>query len=506
MSEDTPVAIQDQLKLLSLGSGAILEDRVLILNEIGRGGMGVVYRCLDEDDTMCALKFVAGRKPEDSGQFRRRYIEEVKAMQFVRDMDNSCFPQIRHHDCIVRNGIQFPYYLMDFIDGVPLFSDIVQTGSLPVDDVIDIGVQILEGLTVLHQNTYHRDINPANVMRRWNGDVALIDLGLVRRICRTNQHLTRDMGTGPIGTPAFLPPEMACGEEIGAFTDTYLVGLTMYSLLTGDLEPIKGRTFIRKWVNAQQQRVTPPSSRIKRQRIEQFRQVEALDPFFLKATDLDPKKRFQTAQEALDALRPFQTQRRVPYIQPDLTDIVSDASWTLIPDETYASTVTNRYGGLITLAPDFEDKCKYHIGSLNARLSDHRYKPLKENEYVIGRGGQSDIIISSDEVSLEHVRIHKDDNQWYITPISDRITLLCGAPYVTGTSKWTALKPGETVSFTPGHWVQLGGVQRKIITPNQMRDCISDSREIDDAYSDIETKAMTYEDYQKKNKKPKDLF
>ncbi|MCM2369960.1 serine/threonine-protein kinase [Aporhodopirellula aestuarii] len=198
-----------------------------LLEEIGRGGMGVVYRAQQISlGRIVAIKLLPFASVLDARQIARFNNEAQAAAQL-------------HHPNIVPvytvgsvRGVH--YYAMQFIDGQS-FDEVIanqnERGSLPeINDVVAVGIQIADALHVAHQfGVIHRDIKPSNVMLDRDGKVWVTDFGLAR--CQSDATLTK---TGDIvGTMRYMSPEQARGESaiVDGRTDVYSLGATLYEML-----------------------------------------------------------------------------------------------------------------------------------------------------------------------------------------------------------------------------------------------------------------------------------
>jgi serine/threonine-protein kinase len=199
-----------------------------ILEPLGRGGMGVVYRAKDLTlGRTVALKFLPADLGE-SDEARQRFLREAQA---ASALDN---PRICTIYEIGATEDGRPFISMAHCDGETL-KDRLQRGRLPVDEARSIAVQIAEGLAAAHAvGIVHRDIKPANVMLT-SGGVRILDFGLAKLSDST--HLTRTGAT--MGTPAYMSPEQATGGEVDGRTDIWSLGAILYEMVTG-VRPFNG--------------------------------------------------------------------------------------------------------------------------------------------------------------------------------------------------------------------------------------------------------------------------
>ena len=209
--------------------------RYELLGELGRGGMGVVYRALDPGlGREVALKVLPlGEADEDDLERFRREGAAGAAVQHPNVLPV--------HELAEAEG--YALLAMDLAGGGSLRDLLRREGRLPGQQVADYGVQIAEGLAALHaQGILHRDLKPENVLFAEDGRPLLADFGLAKLLDRE----TRLTQTGvAMGSPHAMAPEQARGEvsRICPATDVYGVGVILYEALTGEL-PIRGRSVL----------------------------------------------------------------------------------------------------------------------------------------------------------------------------------------------------------------------------------------------------------------------
>jgi Tol biopolymer transport system component len=200
-----------------------------ILEHLGGGGMGVVYKAQDTKlDRFVALKFLPTGYGTDKDE-KQRFIHEAKAASAL-DHPNIC---TIHEINETVDGQMF--IAMACYDGETLKKKI-ERGNMKVDAAIDIAIQVAEGLTQAHQeDIIHRDIKPANVMVTDKGVVKIVDFGLAKLAGQTK--LTK--ATTTLGTAAYMSPEQTRGDEVDRRADIWSFGVVLYEMLTGEL-PFKG--------------------------------------------------------------------------------------------------------------------------------------------------------------------------------------------------------------------------------------------------------------------------
>lgn len=201
--------------------GEVLLERYRIVSLLGKGGMGEVYRA---DDLVLkepvALKMLPPHLAEHGGVLEALR-NEVKKARLVSHR-HVC----RVHDIGEVGGR--PLLSMEFIEGEDLASLLRRIGHLPQPKAVQLAIQLAEGLEAAHdQDVLHLDLKPANLMINRKGDIKVSDFGLARLS-------SAEKDDGRIaGTPAYMAPEQAMGDELSNRSDIYSFGLILYEMLTG---------------------------------------------------------------------------------------------------------------------------------------------------------------------------------------------------------------------------------------------------------------------------------
>ncbi len=205
--------------------GRVLIGRYEILARLGQGGMGTVYKALDHElDRVIALKTIRPDLASNAAALRRLKQETLLARQIAhRNV-------IRVFDLGVADGLRF--ITMEFVEGHDLKALLDHGKKLPVEEAIEILTQICQGLSAAHsEDVVHRDLKPQNVLLSADNRVRIVDFGLARSF--ENTGITH---SGVIlGTPAYMSPEQALGQQGDARADIFSLGVIAFELLTGEL-------------------------------------------------------------------------------------------------------------------------------------------------------------------------------------------------------------------------------------------------------------------------------
>ena len=193
-----------------------------ILEKLGEGGMGIVYRAHDTKlDRTVALKFLP---PAGGEKEKARLIREARAVAQL-DHPNICTVYE------IGDSEGMPYIAMAYIEGETL-KDRVENGPLAMNEIIDYTRQIARGLQSAHRkHITHRDIKSANIMITPDGQIKIMDFGLAKLAGRTQ--LTQEGSTA--GTVMYMSPEQARGEDVDHRTDIWSFGVVLYEMITGRL-------------------------------------------------------------------------------------------------------------------------------------------------------------------------------------------------------------------------------------------------------------------------------
>jgi serine/threonine protein kinase/TolB-like protein/Tfp pilus assembly protein PilF len=255
-----------------------------ILDKLGEGGMGVVYKAEDTKlHRQVALKFLPASLTSD-GEAKERFIQEARAASAL-DHPNVC---TIHEINETEDGQMF--IAMACYEGMTL-SDKIAKEQIPIDEIIDIAIQITSGLVKAHQQSIiHRDIKPANIVVTEDGLVKILDFGIAKLI--KGSRLTGEVLN--IGTVAHISPEQIKGDKVDHRTDIWSLGVVMYEMIARQL-PFKGeydQAIIYSIINE----VPEPLTKIRHD------VSTTLDSVVMKALSKNPDERYQSADELLKEL------------------------------------------------------------------------------------------------------------------------------------------------------------------------------------------------------------
>jgi serine/threonine protein kinase/Tfp pilus assembly protein PilF len=199
-----------------------------ILEKLGEGGMGVVYKAQDlKLDRLVALKFLPPHLLS-SEEEKSRFVHEAKASAALSHNNICTVHEIDEHA-----GQTF--IVMEYIEGQSL-KDKITERPLKLEEALDIAIQVATGLQKAHEKQIiHRDVKPANILLSDDGVAKIVDFGLAKLSGQTK--LTKDGST--LGTVAYMSPEQTRGEEVDSRTDIWSLGVVLFEMLTGKL-PFKG--------------------------------------------------------------------------------------------------------------------------------------------------------------------------------------------------------------------------------------------------------------------------
>ncbi|HEV8580404.1 MAG TPA: tetratricopeptide repeat protein [Thermoanaerobaculia bacterium] len=327
-----------------LAAGSRLAGRYRILELVGIGGMGMVYKAEDEQLGLpVAIKVLRPDLAQDGRRLERFKQELVLARQVSHPN------VVRIHD--LGNDGELVFLSMDYVPGQPLNELIAAEGRLPAERAVGIARQIAAGLAVAHDaGVVHRDLKPGNILVDESGRAAITDFGVARSLA----------GPGPtlpgavVGTLDYLSPEQARGGEVDGRADLYALGILLHEMLTGEL-PFAGGSA----AEVLAQRLTGATRDLRAAGVEVPPRLAAIVRRLLQR---EPARRYQSAREVLDDLARLGGARRFGWRRAALVAAgllaVLAAGWTLrerlrlAPSAKPAATVPRHAVALLPLADE----------------------------------------------------------------------------------------------------------------------------------------------------------
>jgi len=347
-----------------------------ILEKLGSGGMGVVYKAEDTRlKRLVALKFL----PEElvkSPQGLERFQREARAASALNH------PHIcTIHDIDEAEGR--PFIAMELLEGAPLRSRI-QGHSLPIRDILDLGVQLADALDAAHaKGILHRDIKPENIFITPRGAAKLLDFGIAKLVAEQTDETIPTVTlprwvTAPgvaVGTVAYMSPEQVRGEPIDARTDLFSFGVVLYEMATG-MKPFGGATSGAVCTEIQTKAPTAPV------RLNPDVPAE-LERIINKALEKEASLRYQSAKDILVDLE--RLRRSLASGIPALGRPAEQASIAVLPFENLSPDPDNAFFADGLTEELIADLSKVQSLRVISRTSAMMYKGAKKSAPVIAQ-------------------------------------------------------------------------------------------------------------------------
>ncbi len=264
--------------------GKMLADRYEILQLLGQGGMGAVYKARDTElERLVALKLI---RPElaSNPEILRRFKQELILAREVTHRN-----VIRIFDLGQAHGIKF--ITMEFVEGRDLRTVIRERGKIPPDETVTIIAQVCRALEAAHAaGVVHRDLKPQNIMLDAKDRVFVMDFGIAHSLETPGMTQTGAL----MGTPEYMSPEQAKGMKVDARSDLFALGIIFYEMLTG-VSPYKADTALATLLKRTTERPQPPA--------ELDPTIpKAISDVVMKCLEIDRDYRYSTAREILEDL------------------------------------------------------------------------------------------------------------------------------------------------------------------------------------------------------------
>jgi len=268
----------------TLAQGTVFAGRYQVIEELGRGGMGRVFRVFDKTlQEEVALKFI---RPEIAAQKRtlERFSHELKTARKIVHKNIGRVFEIEERD-----GNYF--ISMEYVRGEDLKSLLLRAGPLSLGKSLRIAAQICSGLSEAHAlGIVHRDLKSRNIMIDENGNARIMDFGIALTPEMSNGAAT----AGIVGSPESMSPEQAAGRPVDPRSDIYSLGVVLYQMVTGEL-PFKGDAS--SAILLKHKTMPAPDPRAVNPQIP-----ESFSRLILKCLEKDPARRFQKVRDILPEL------------------------------------------------------------------------------------------------------------------------------------------------------------------------------------------------------------
>jgi eukaryotic-like serine/threonine-protein kinase len=290
-STRTPAGMFVSAAILEIGD--VLGGRYEILQLLGEGGMGAVYKAKDRElDRFVALKVIR-RDLASNAAIVARFKQELLLSHQVTHKN-----VIRIYDLADADGVKF--ITMEFIEGADLRRLLMERGKFTPEEAVETIRQVCFALYAAHTvNVIHRDLKPQNIMRDLQGRTLVMDFGLARSVESDGMTNTGAL----VGTMEYMSPEQSIGKELDQRSDIFALGLVFFELLTGNT-PYKADTAIASLLKRSQERAIPA--------VEMDPAIpKALSDIVGKCLERDLTLRYQTVQEILNDLDAWQGKRPV---------------------------------------------------------------------------------------------------------------------------------------------------------------------------------------------------
>ena len=282
---------RSQISAAVLQIGDVLGGRYEILQLLGEGGMGAVYKAMDRElNRPVALKLIRPQLAANPSILARFKQELLLAHQVTHKN------VIRIYDLGDADGVKF--ITMEFVEGEDLRALILKRKKFPPEEAVEIIQQVCRALEAAHGvGVIHRDMKPQNIMRDRSGRILVMDFGLARTVQGDGMTQTGAL----VGTMEYMSPEQALAKELDQRSDLFSVGLILYELLTGQT-PFRAESAVASLIKRNQERAIPVSD-------HDGTIPRALSNIVSKCLERDPNLRYQTATEFLRDLETWQGNR-----------------------------------------------------------------------------------------------------------------------------------------------------------------------------------------------------
>ncbi len=326
--------------------GEILGNRYKLLQEVGSGGMAWVYLGEDLlDGRRVAVKVLYPQYTEDMA-YIQRFVREAK---LALGLDDPHIVRVLNYGA----DRDVHYLVMEYIEGKDLKEILEIKGRLPYQEALSIVSQVTQALHRANERgIVHRDIKPQNLMLTTNGTVKVLDFGIAR--VRALPSLTQ---SGFVGSPYYISPEQAMGENVDIRSDIYSLGVVAYEMLADSL-PFDASS---PWSIISQHIASAPST----EPLEEANVPQPVVQLVLKALSKRPEDRFQSPEEMLQAVRSTMAGEELPQVRLPVAP-QSNKVHQLLLSSLYGrareaasagqwTQAVNLYAQILKYAPDYHD-------------------------------------------------------------------------------------------------------------------------------------------------------
>ena len=299
---------------MTLRAGTYLQDRYEILEQIGSGGMSVVYKAkCHKLNRQVAIKVLKEEFSSDSN-FVSKFNMEAQAAAGLSH------PNIVSVYDVIDEG-KLHYIVMELIEGITLKSYIAKKGRLEVKETIGIAIQVAQGIAAAHeQHIIHRDIKPQNMIISKDGKVKVADFGIARAVS------AQTLSSAAMGSVHYISPEQARGGYSDERSDLYSLGITMYEMATGRV-PFEGENTVSIALAHLNDALIPPSVYHPEIPIQ-------LEQIIIKCAEKKPERRFASAGDVIHALRKTLLQSESEFVKTDASAVVPPQEERTLNSET----------------------------------------------------------------------------------------------------------------------------------------------------------------------------
>jgi Tol biopolymer transport system component/serine/threonine protein kinase len=435
-----------------LTTGFSFAGRYQIIEELGKGGMGSVYKVLDKEvNVKIALKLI---KPEIASDKKtiERFRNELKIARNISHK-NIC----RMYDL---NKDEGSYYItMEYVSGEDLKSFIRRARRLDIGTAITIAKQVCDGLAEADRlGVVHRDLKPSNIMIDKDGNVRIMDFGIARSL--STKGIT---GAGVmIGTPEYMSPEQVEGKQVDQRSDIYGLGAVLYEMVTGRV-PFEGDTPFSIGIK-QKSEIPRPPKEINDQIPEDLSRV------ILMCLEKEKEKRYQSAGELRSELENIEegiptsdrvVPKRKPVTSKEIT-IKFDLKKFFIPALVFILFLTVIGYFLFRSGPKL----------VNIKIG-------RTQQITHAPGIEIDPAISPDGKMIAYAAGPEGQMQLYIRQIAGGRTIALTDSF-SGHHRWPQWSPdGTSIAFQSGEAIYvvpaLGGVPKQLVEPSPEGEAITPS-------------------------------